>query len=135
MLKLYIAVAVGVGIWCQSLITFCPNVKAFCVRHPRGSDSQTQVGGTIPSRSESEHSREQSEDIVSHGRRREPNNGAPIPDHPSKRIKVTVVNNRFIESGVTRNLTNDIKGILTKAWPRWHAVPKQSKDLLWRTSS
>ncbi|KAL2241048.1 UNVERIFIED_CONTAM: hypothetical protein Sindi_0746000 [Sesamum indicum] len=73
----------------------------------------------------------QSEGIVSHGRRRGPNSGAQIPDHPSKRTKVTVMNNRFIKNGVTRNLTNDIKGIFTEAWPRWHAVPKASKNLLW----
>ncbi|KAL2233110.1 UNVERIFIED_CONTAM: hypothetical protein Sindi_1491000 [Sesamum indicum] len=97
----------------------------------RGSNSETQVGETIPSRSENEQNTGQSEGIVSHGRRRGPNSGAPIPDHPSKRTKVTVVNNRFIENGVTRNLTNDIKGIFTEAWPRWHAVPKASKDLLW----
>ncbi|XP_020554917.1 uncharacterized protein LOC105178413 [Sesamum indicum] len=41
------------------------------------------------------------------------------------------MNNRFIKNGVTRNLTNDIKGIFTEAWPRWHAVPKASKNLLW----
>ncbi|KAL0405699.1 UNVERIFIED_CONTAM: hypothetical protein Slati_3883800 [Sesamum latifolium] len=91
---------------------------------PRGSNSQTQVGRQYLQDLKKEHSREQTEDIILHGRRRGPNNGAPIPDHPSKRTKVTVVNNRFIESGVTRNLTNDIKGILTEARPRWHAVPK-----------
>ncbi|KAL0457735.1 UNVERIFIED_CONTAM: hypothetical protein Slati_0400700 [Sesamum latifolium] len=55
--------------------------------------------------------------------------GDPIIELRSQIIQVK--GQKFIESGVTRNLTNDIKGIFTKVWSRWHAVPKASKELLW----
>ncbi|PIM98468.1 hypothetical protein CDL12_29055 [Handroanthus impetiginosus] len=90
---------------------------------PRGPNNDTQADEVMPLESEnnpeSENNaaaRASSDDITSQNRRRGPNQGAQVPNHPDQRTKVTVIDDR---------------GTAKMARPRWHKVPKAVKDLLW----
>ncbi|XP_043814342.1 uncharacterized protein LOC122724055 [Manihot esculenta] len=63
-------------------------------------------------------------------RTRGPNLGHPIPSNPSDRQLIRLKGNVFLDSTVTRSITNDIKMRYTAPWKTWSEIPLKIKDEL-----
>ncbi|KAG8651080.1 hypothetical protein MANES_07G093150v8 [Manihot esculenta] len=63
-------------------------------------------------------------------RTRGPNLGHPIPSNPSDRQLIRLKGNVFLDSTVTRSITNDIKMRYTALWKTWSEIPLKTKDEL-----
>ncbi|KAG8633981.1 hypothetical protein MANES_17G004315v8 [Manihot esculenta] len=63
-------------------------------------------------------------------RTRGPNLGHPIPSNPSDRQLIRLKGTVFLDSTVTRSITNDIKMRYTAPWKTWSEIPLKTKDEL-----
>ncbi|KAG8648833.1 hypothetical protein MANES_08G043150v8 [Manihot esculenta] len=63
-------------------------------------------------------------------RTRGPNLGHPIPSNPSDRQWIRLKGNVFLDSTVTRSISNDIKMRYTAPWKTWSEIPLKTKDEL-----
>ncbi|KAG8657484.1 hypothetical protein MANES_03G070956v8 [Manihot esculenta] len=60
------------------------------------------------------------------------NLGHPITSNPSDRQLIRLKGNVFLDSTVTRSITNDIKMRYTAPWKTWSEIPLKTKDELFR---
>ncbi|CAA0813189.1 Unknown protein [Striga hermonthica] len=65
-------------------------------------------------------------------RRRGPNSGTIVPTDESKRMHISVEQNRFLNPEVPRDITATLKAYLNGPYPTYKHVPGATKDALWK---